>query len=398
MPNKKRKICVIVHSRANYGRIKSVLQQIQQHPDLELKLVVGCSALLYRYGNVRDVIERDGFTIDAAVYSVVEGENPTTMAKSTGLAILELSTIFENMRPDIVLTIADRHETMATAIAASYMNIPLAHTQGGEVTGSIDESVRHAITKLAHVHFPATQRAANYVLRMGEKKSMVFETGCPAIDIVAKMDLTLHENLFDIYKGVGSKLDITKPYIVVLQHPVTTEYGSGFAQINQTLEAIESIKMQTVWLWPNADAGSDDVSKGLRMFREKHSPDYLHFYRNFAVEDYARLINNAACLIGNSSSALREGAFLGVPAVNIGNRQLGREHASNVMHVDYAANAIAQAIQQQIAHGKYPSSTLFGDGTAGAKIADILATVEIKIQKTLSYVEEEQHSACLTKV
>ena len=381
----RRRVCIVVHSRANYGRIKSVLQATRAHPALELKLVVGASALLYRFGNVREVMERDGFTADATVYTIVEGETPTTMAKSTGLAIMELATIFENLKPDIVLTVADRFETMATAVAASYMNIPLAHTQGGEVTGSIDESVRHAITKLAHLHFPSTERAARTVIAMGEEPDSVFMTGCPSVDPLAHIDLSLAPDLFDRYKGVGPRLDARKPYLVVLQHPVTTEYGAGLAQIEATLAAVHATGMQAAWLWPNVDAGSDDVSKGLRMFRETHHDAPVHFYRNFSVEDYARLIANCACLVGNSSSALREGAFLGVPAVDIGTRQNGREHAGNVMHADYESAAIGAAIERQLKHGKYERSTLFGEGDAGRKIADALSVAPIRIQKRLTF-------------
>ena len=383
--NNRRRVCVVVNSRANYGRIKSVLTAVRARPDLELQLIVGASALLYRFGNVRQIIETDGFTPAATVYTIVEGETPTTMAKSTGLAILELATLFENLQPDIVLTVADRFETMATAVAASYMNIPLAHTQGGEVTGSIDESVRHAVTKLAHLHFPATELAAENVIRMGEDPATVFCTGCPSIDIVADLDLTLPTDIFRRYLGVGSEIDPTRPYLVVLQHPVTTEYGQGFEQINQTLEAVVGVGLQTVWLWPNVDAGSDDVSKGLRMYRERHNPPNLHFYRNFTVEDYARLVYNAACVVGNSSSALREGAFLGVPAVNIGTRQQGREHGANVIHADYRATDIAAAIRRQLDHGRYERSTLFGDGFAGKRIADVLASAPLTIQKRLAY-------------
>ena len=381
----RRTVCVVVNSRANYGRIKSVLAAIQARPDLELQLILGASALLYRFGNVRQIIEQDGFTPTATVYTIVEGETPTTMAKSTGLAILELATLFENLKPDIVLTVADRFETMATAVAASYMNIPLAHTQGGEVTGSIDESVRHAVTKLAHLHFPATELAAHNVIRMGEDPATVFCAGCPSIDIVASLDLSLPRDMLKKYLGVGSDIDPSRPYLVVLQHPVTTEYGRGLEQINETLKAVTAFGMQTVWLWPNVDAGSDDISKGLRMYREKHNPTNLHFYRNFAVEDYARLIDNAACLVGNSSSALREGAFLGVPAVSIGTRQQGREHGPNAMFVDYGADDILAAIRKQVAHGKYERSPLFGDGSAGKRIADVLATAELRIQKRLAY-------------
>ncbi len=383
-----RKICVVVNSRANYGRIKSVLAAVQRHPELELQLVLGASALLHRFGNVRHVIEQDGFIPAATVYTIVEGETPTTMAKSTGLAVIELATIFENLQPDIVVTVADRFETMATAIAASYMNIGLAHTQGGEVTGSIDESVRHAITKLAHLHFPATELAADNLRRMGEDPATVHFTGCPAMDIVADLDLRRPTDLLGDSAGVGAQLDPEKPYVVVLQHPVTTEFGSGEAQVTETIEAVAATGMQAVWLWPNVDAGSDEVAKGLRKYREQHDPDWLRLFRSFPAEDYARLIKNCSCLIGNSSSALREGAFLGVPAVNIGTRQSGREHGPNIIHVGYDRAAIRDAVNKQIAHGPYPHSPIFGDGGAGERIAQVLATSEIKLQKQLHYPQD----------
>ncbi len=387
----KRKICIVVHSRANYGRIKTVMRAIAEHEDLELQLLVGSSALLHRYGAVIDIIRRDGFQEAAVVHSIVEGETPTTMAKSTGLAIIELSTHFENQKPDVVLTVADRFETLATAVAASYMNIPLAHTQGGEVTGSIDESVRHAISKLAHVHFPATKRAEEYLLRMGEEAHSVHLTGCPAIDLVAETDLTLPADIFSRYQGVGEPLSAEKDFIIVLQHPVTTEYGSGLAQIQETLAAAHAVAkegMQIVWLWPNVDAGSDQISKGIRAFREFNSTQNMHFYRNFSPEDYAKLLANTRCIVGNSSSGLREGAFLGTPCVNIGTRQAGRERASNVIDVDCNAEEISAALARQLAHGRYEPSHLVGDGTAGRKIADILAKCEFRIQKKLSYIAE----------
>ena len=381
----RRKVCIVVNSRANYGRIKTVLAAVRDHPTLELQLVVGASALLYRFGNVREVMASDGFVPNASVYTIVEGETPTTMAKSTGLAIMELATIFENLKPGVVLTVADRFETIATAVAASYMNIPVAHTQGGEVTGSIDESVRHAVTKLSHLHFPATEIARRNIVLMGEDPESVHMTGCPSIDAIAELDRRLPADLFERYKGVGPRLDPAKPYLVVLQHPVTTEYGQGHDQVLETLSSVHQTGMQTAWLWPNVDAGSDDVSKGLREFRESNPRAPVHFYRNFSVEDYARLIGNAACLIGNSSSALREGAFLGVPAVNVGSRQSGRECGPNVMHTGYDRAAIHGAIQAQIEHGRYARSHLFGDGKAAERIAKVLASARIKIQKQLTY-------------
>lgn len=386
MTKEKRKICVVVHSRANYARIKSVMQAIKDHPDLELMLFLGSSALLYRFGNVQEVIREDGFEPTATIHNILEGENPTTMAKSTGLAIIELAGLFENFKPDIVLTVADRFETLATAVAASYMNIPLAHTQGGETTGSIDESVRHAITKLSHLHFPATNQAKEFVLRMGEQTDSVKMCGCPSIDLLNNLDLILSEDFFTSHGGVGAELDINEPYLVVLQHPVTTEFGQGFDQINETLTAVAKMSMQTVWLWPNVDAGSEDISKGIRVFRETNPDAKVRFYKHLPAEDFATLSYNASCLIGNSSSALREGAFLGVPAVNVGSRQNGREHSSNVVHAPYKAETIERCIRSQIDHGRYPRSTLFGNGNAGKLIADVLATQEIRIQKELSYI------------
>ena len=388
----KRKICIVVHSRANYGRIKTVIREIAKHPDLELQLLVGSSALLHRYGSVIDIIRNDGFKEAAVVHSIIEGETPTTMAKSTGLAIIELSTHFDNLKPDVVLTVADRFETLATAVAASYMNIPLAHTQGGEVTGSIDESVRHAISKLAHVHFPATKRAAQYLMRMGEEADTIHLTGCPAIDLVAESDLTLPDDIFTRKRGVGEELDVNKDYVIVLQHPVTTEYGSGLAQIRETLQAVHKVAlegMQVVWLWPNVDAGSDDISKGIRSFREQNETPNMHFYLNFSPEDYAALLANTRCIIGNSSSGLREGAYLGTPCVNIGTRQSGRERASNVIDVECNAGQIFDALAKQLQHGRYQSSHIVGDGKAGARIADILATQSFRIQKKLSYLRDE---------
>jgi UDP-hydrolysing UDP-N-acetyl-D-glucosamine 2-epimerase len=357
---------------------------------LELQLIVGASALLYRYGSVIDVIRKDGFEPDAVVHSIVEGETPITMAKSVGLGTIELATQFQALSPDVVLTVADRFETIATAIAASYMNIPVAHTQGGEVTGSIDENVRHAITKLSHIHFPATERARDFLLRMGEQPDAIYLTGCPSIDILIDIDLSLPADIFEHYRGVGAHINISKPYIVVMQHPVTTEYGGGFAQINATLEAVDRVGrqgMQVVWLWPNVDAGSDDVAKGLRVFRERRNPGYLALIRNFDVEDYARILNSAACVVGNSSSGLREGAFLGTPCVNIGSRQRNRERASNVIDVPYDADAIHAGIERQLSNGRYPRSLLFGDGHAGKSIADILATAPFRLEKTLNYID-----------
>lgn len=386
--NKRRKVCVVVASRANYGRVKPVLKAIQDHPQLELQLIASASALLWRFGEVVKTIREDGFPVDATVYSVVEGENLVTMAKSTGLAISELATIYENLKPDVVITVADRYETISTAIAASYMNIPVAHIQGGEVTGSIDESVRHAITKLSHIHFPATDLSAERIRKLGEHEETIIKVGCPSLDIVSSLGdsgCRLPEDFFKKFGFEERDISATKPFLLVIQHPVTTEYGKGFQQINETLEAVHALELQTVWLWPNIDAGSDDISKGLRVYKENHRNSKIRFFLNFTPEDYIRLLSNTKCIIGNSSSAIREGSFLGTPAVNVGTRQQSRERGKNIIDVAYDSSAIQEAIQKQLRHGPYPRDTLYGDGKAAARIATVLSEADFKIQKTLAY-------------
>ncbi len=381
----KRKICVIVASRANYGRVKSVLRAIQKHPQLELQLVVGASALLDKYGKAINIIERDGFRPVRKIYYVVEGENVVTQAKSTGLGIIELSTVFEDLKPDVVITVADRYETMATAIAASYMNIPLAHIQGGEITGNIDELVRHAITKLSHYHFPATEESRQRLIRMGEEPWRIKKVGCPSIDALCHQDLDIKNISIGKYGGTGIQLDVVKPYILVLQHPVTTASEEGRHQIETTLYALRERKEQKLVMWPNIDAGSDLVSKGIRIFREKNPDLSFAYYKNFSPEDYNILLNNAACAVGNSSSFIREGAYLGVPAVEIGERQEGRETGDNVLRVNYNKSEILNAIDKQIKHGRYPQNTMYGTGNAGVQIAEYLAKVELTINKRMTY-------------
>ena len=383
----KRRICVLVTARPSYSRIRSALTAVQAHPDLELQLVVAASALLERYGNAIDAIEHDGFVPAARVYMVLEGENLVTSAKSTGLGLVELATVFDNLKPDAVVTVADRYETLATAVAASYMNIPVVHVQGGEVTGSIDEKVRHAVTKLANLHLVSTALARERVIRLGEQPDSVVMTGCPSIDIAAEVAARpgLDFDPFERYGGVGPREDLSKGYLVVMQHPVTTEYDEARKQVDETLYAVKDIGLPVLWFWPNVDAGSDGTSKGIRMFREKENPGNFHFFRNMLPEDFLRLLHGATAIVGNSSVAIRECSFLGVPAVNIGTRQLGRERGRNVTDVDHDRGAIAGAIRDHIRRGRPAPDRLYGDGRAGVRIADTLARFELSIEKRLTY-------------
>jgi UDP-hydrolysing UDP-N-acetyl-D-glucosamine 2-epimerase len=383
----RRRVCVVVASRANYARIKTVLEAIRGHPDLELQVVAGASLVLERFGNAVDVVRADGFEPRAVVRFIIEGETPTTMAKSTGLGLLELPTAFENLRPDVVVTIADRFETLSTAIAASYMNIPVAHTQGGEVSGSIDESVRHAVTKLSHLHFPATELSRQRILAMGEDPAFVHNVGCPSIDLVAGLQAEDRAGVLRAVQpsGAGATLDPGKAFILMMQHPVTTEYEASFEQVNLTLEAVAQQGMQALVFWPNVDAGSEKVAKGIRLFRERGEAHGFHFFRNLTPELFGQLLIHTACMVGNSSSALREGAFLGTPAVTVGTRQQLRERGANVVEVGYDAGQIADAIRDQLRHGRYERDYLFGDGATGRRIAEVLAGELPAIQKQLHY-------------
>ena len=383
----KRKVCVVITARPSYSRIKTALLAINNHPDLELQLVVAASALLDRYGTAVNYIEADGFNIAARVYMVMEGENPASMAKTTGLGLLELATVFDNLKPDVVVTVADRYETLATAVAASYMNIPLAHIQGGEVTGSIDEKVRHAVTKLADLHLVSTQCAAERVTKMGEEPRKIFVTGCPSIDLAAEIlpDPSLNFNPFEKYGGVGNLHELTNGYLVVMQHPVTTEHTLARKQIYESLEAVHKMNMPTLWFWSNVDAGADGTSNGIRSFRETVKPQNIHFFKNMSPTDFLRLLYNSKCLIGNSSVGIRECSFLGIPVVNIGTRQTGRERGANVLDVGYSRVEIYEAMQHQISNGHTPLNNLYGDGKAGKRIAKVLAEAKLEIEKRLTY-------------
>jgi UDP-hydrolysing UDP-N-acetyl-D-glucosamine 2-epimerase len=383
----KRKIAVVITARPSYSRVKTVLSAIQEHPDLELQLVVAASALLDRYGSAVNYIEKDGFVIAAKVFNVLEGENLTAAAKTTGIGILELSTVFDNLKPDIVVTVADRFETMATAIAASYMNIPLAHIQGGEVTGNIDEKVRHAITKLSDYHFVASESAKERVIKLGEDPEMVFNTGCPSIDLASSVlqSKTLPFDPYEKYGGVGAKPDLSNGYLVVMQHPVTTEYQDSRKHVEATLEAIYKLDQPTLWFWPNVDAGADGTSTGIRAFREQHLLPNVHFFKNMEGTDFLQLLQHSNCLIGNSSVGIRECAFLGVPVINIGSRQNRRDRGGNSSDVGYSQEQIEAAIIASVQRGKTISSSIYGDGKAGVRIADLLAELPLQFHKTIMY-------------
>ena len=384
---KKRKICIVLTARGNYAKMKSTMRAIRNHPELELITIMSGGILLSKYGDYTHIIEADGFTVDLKAYFLVEGENMVAMAKSSGLATMELAQAFNNFQPDNIIVIADRYEALSIAIAAMCMNISITHLEGGELSGSIDERIRHAITKLSHIHLPANQQAADRIRKMGEKEDSIFVVGSPSLDLLADLDLNNVEDLSVKINGtgVGAYVDLTSDYIVVSQHPVVTEYEDSYQQIYETNAAVKELGVPAVWFWPNMDAGADLVSNAIRTFREHSDNGSIHYLKRLPMEDYAILLKNAKCLVGNSSSGIREGEYLGVPVVNIGSRQQGRLRGRNVIDVGYDSQAIKDAVRKQIEHGFYPSEHLYGDGNAGLKIADILATTSLEIKKINTY-------------
>lgn len=379
-----KKVLVILVDRANYGRMKPVMEAIQQDGELELGVLCTGTMVLPRFGKVADIVEQDGFNVTSKIYMEVEGSNPTTMSKSIGLGIVEFSSEYDRIKPDIVLMIGDRYEALAAAISAAYMNLPIAHIQGGEVSGSIDESCRHAITKFSHLHFPSTQRSAEYIIRMGEEKDSVHNVGCPVGDYILSLPDDLTKG--DISGGLGVEVDPEKPYLLVIFHPVTTHVGMR-CETEEILSALDEVGLPTIWLWPNVDAGSDRISTAIRSFREKNDPDWLYLVKNFSPEIYQKVLKGAACAIGNSSSFIRDSTFSGTPVVLVGDRQVGRERGKNLTESEIDRESILSAVESQLENGKYTGSDVYGSGNSSQKIVDILKRFEPKIQKTISYIE-----------
>lgn len=351
-----KRVCVTITARPSYSRVRSVLEALRRRSDVELLVVAGASANVMRFGRVADTIEADGFRVASKVSSVVEDDTLANSAQSTGLLTLHLAREFERLKPDVVVTIADRHETLATATAASFQHIPLCHIQGGEVTGSIDDKVRNAVTQLADVHCVATEKAWRRIITMrgGEPGIGVHRTGCPSIDLAAEaMRLGPSRN-------VG---------VVVLQHPVTDEADQAGEQMRATIEAVGT---DALYFWPGEDAGASAMSKELRLAG-------IHPIRSLPPLEFLRVLLGAKVLVGNSSVGIRECSFMGVPVVNVGNRQRGRERGDNVIDAPHEPEEIGCALDYWTGYyadsddPRVERSTLYGDGHAGERIAAVLA-------------------------
>jgi UDP-hydrolysing UDP-N-acetyl-D-glucosamine 2-epimerase len=378
----KRRICFPITSRAYYGRSQLLIRKLHAHPQIELELMLGGSILLDKYSrHIAEDIETGGFNISGSFLNVIEGGNHVAMAKTACLTALEFTNGLHTIDPDIVVICGDRFEQLAIAMSAAYLNVTLAHIEGGDVTGSIDESVRHAITKLSHIHFVTNNEARRRVLAMGEDPAYVFNTGSLDVELAARVTKVVTSEQINAF-GVGHAVDIGTPFLVVIQHPVTTERDNR-QHLETTLQAVAALAMPAIWFWPNPDAGTGEMSDTLRHVREQHGTltEHMRFITNIPADDFVSLLRQAGCVVGNSSAGIKECSYLGTPVVNIGGRQQGRLTADHVLNVGYDAEAIRKAIETQLAHGRYAPSTIYHCPDTSDRMLDVLVNAELYVQK-----------------
>jgi len=382
-----KKIAVVTGTRAEYGILFPVLRAIESEPGLELSLVVTGMHLSHEFGYTVSEIEKDGFKIDTRVNMLPEADTLSAMAKSIGMGITEMAQVWEQLKPDIILVLGDRVEPLAATIAGTYMNIPVAHIHGGDSPrGGLDEYARHAITKLAHIHFPATKKSAERIIKMGEDEWRVHMVGSPALDVIMNAKLLPRKALCE---KLG--MDLPQPLVLLVQHPVTTQVDEAPGQIKETLEAIVEMAHPTIIIYPNSDAGGRRMIEIIKEYENRHH--FIKSLKSLPRKEYLSLMKAASVLIGNSSSGIIDAPSFGLPAVNIGNRQEGRERGDNVIDVGHNRLEIIKAVKKalndedflnKVKRGTNP----YGNGKASKRIAEVLSAIEITpqlIQKKITY-------------
>ena len=381
-----KRIAVVTGTRAEYGVLYPVLKAIEAHPELTLSLVVTGMHLSHEFGYTVQEIEKDGFNIEAKVDMLLSSDTPGAMAKSLGLGVIGLTQTWEQLNPDTILLLGDRIEPFAAAIAGAYMNIIVAHISGGDITrGGLDEYARHAITKLVHIHFATTEKSAERIVRMGEDEWRVHVVGSPALDTILNKPLLSSTS---VAKKLG--LDLTRPLILVAQHPVTTQIDEAPKQIRETLEAIVELGYLTILIYPNSDAGGRRMIQVTKQF--EHYP-FIKTFKSLPRKQYLSLMKVAAVLVGNSSSGIVEAPSFGLPAVNIGIRQEGRERGRNVIDVGHRRSEILRAVEKALTDKEFLAEVKkcgspYGDGKTGPRIAEILGEIEVTpplLQKRITY-------------
>ena len=381
-----RKVAIFTGNRAEYGLQFPILRAVKEHPELDYKLLVSGAHLDKNFGKTLDEIKSDGFEIAAEIKIEMDAKSLFASTQAIGSGIIEISKVLERIKPDIMVVYADRFEGLAAVIASSQMNIPTAHIEGGDITegGALDDSVRHAMTKLAHLHFTTNQEASNRILGLGEEEWRVNTVGFPAIDLISEGNFATKE---EIVKDLG--LDLNKPVVLFTQHSVTTEFDKSVEQINPCLKALSDIAnegVQVVITYPNNDAGGQQIIQRINEFSlscHKNIKIYssLGRYLYHGVLALSDEDVRIAC-VGNSSSGLKETPAFSCPTVNIGSRQDGRLRGVNVIDSDYSSDDLVVAIKKCLFDENFKYECSIGDnpywmGDAGPKIAKILAKVPI---------------------
>jgi UDP-hydrolysing UDP-N-acetyl-D-glucosamine 2-epimerase len=375
-----RRICFVITARASYARSKSFLLHLIRDTQYEINLILAASAVEHRFGNLESEIRGAGIPVGHRLNVLMLGNSLLANVQETGLLLLKLSELFNAYQPNAVVTVADRYETVATAIAASYLNLPLIHIQGGEVTGNIDDKVRNAVTKLSDYHFVSSEGAAKRVQQMHAKKETVFITGCPSVDIardILERDTPQYylDRLSGI-SGVGAAIKMNAPFCIVILHSETEREGQSGRHAEVLIESLKLYNGNVIWFWPNSDAGGERIASVLRRFRENDpAASRFTFIKTLPPEDALLLLKRSQFLVGNSSLGVRESGFLGVPSINIGIRQRDRYRGEHVVDVDFHVGDISAAISNFSAFTRCVSDLYYGDGYAGRRMKD--ATDEI---------------------
>lgn len=379
-------LTIYIGSRANYSSLKILIKKLNKSENVNLNIICGGPGVSIKYGNMHKLLHEDGITNYRLCPFIFEGTSLDIMTKSVGFGIIETTNILKETKTDLLLVVGDRYDVLSLVIAASMMNIKIAHTMGGELSGTIDEMIRHAITKFAHIHFPANEDAKNRIIKLGEDEKYVLNYGCPRMDIIKNILQTdLSKDFFsNFFIRNKSKLNknfilVKNNYLICIFHPVTTDYKNNGIYCLNLLNALNRIQKDVILIWPNSDAGSDLISKEIRKFMDNSIESTINIscIINLPLEEFIPLLNNSLCLVGNSSTGIRDCGFMGVPVVNIGDRQQNRLCSENVIHSNNDENDIYEKLLIQINKGKYKKDLLYGDGNTCNKIFNYLENLDI---------------------
>lgn len=372
---KKRKIVAITGIRSDYDLMTPVYEAIHIHPKLELELIVTGAHLSEAYGLTIKEIEKDGYKIADQIESLLNGDHASTRVKGLAIQLQGMIQTVTRVKPDILLVLGDREESMTTALVGAYMNIPVAHVAGGDrVIGNVDDQVRHAVTKLAHIHFATNEESANRIIKLGEEPFRVFNVGNPGLDRIKTIPVL---NRKELSKRLNFRIEENEPILLVIQHVISTEIEQAYEQMKITMDTIKHLGYKTIISYPNTDAGGQQMIKAIDEY--SHLP-FVHVQKNIPRLEFINIMREASCLVGNSSAGILEAPFLKLPVVNIGNRQKGRLHAENVQFVGHDLKKIEDAINRAVFNEEYRQQVEkcvnpYGDGNTASEIAEKLSTI-----------------------